>query len=243
MSQVKKIHYIWLGKSKKNRVIRKCIKSWKRYFPDWEIIEWNEDNLDLGINEYCRQAYNAKKYAFASDVLRFDILHRYGGLYFDVDVEVIKDFSELLENYEAFAGFENGYVAPGLVLYASRPGNNIIKEALDKYTEKSFFKDDGTYNLETVCLHFSEILKKHNFKMDNSLQTIDGFTVFPRTFFCPVDDVWSIQDFSDNTYTIHHYAASWKPAKERLITAIKKSAYRLLGKKCITRIKKIRGMR
>ena len=99
----KTIHYFWFGGSEKSRTIESCIASWKKFFPDFEIKEWNESNFDVRQNKYISQAYDAKKYAFVSDFARFKILHEQGGLYFDTDVEVIRPFYELLEK-DAFGG-------------------------------------------------------------------------------------------------------------------------------------------
>lgn len=233
---IQKIHYIWLGGRKKPRIVKKCIKSWMKMFPGWEIIEWNETNVNIEINEYCKEAYEAKKYAFASDVLRFDIIYRYGGIYFDTDVQVLRPFTHLIKFYSAFCGFENDFVNPGLVMYAE-PNNILIKEMLDCYNNKHFLLEDGSYNMKTVCQYFTEILNKYGLISNNELQTVNGFTVFPRTYFCPADAVWSIKDFSKNTYTIHHFAASWLNPRTRYSLIIKKWLYRILGASVIKKLK------
>ena len=113
----KMIHYCWFGEKEKPQIVEKCINSWKKFFPDFEIMEWNEKNFDIHYNKYVEEAYKSGKFAFVSDVARFYALEKFGGIYFDTDVEVVKDFGELL-NDEAFAGFETDeYVAPGLVLW------------------------------------------------------------------------------------------------------------------------------
>lgn len=240
MKSVKKIHYIWVGGRKKPALVKKCIRSWEKFFPDWEIIEWNESNLDININEYCKQAYEAKKYAFVSDVLRFDVLYRYGGLYFDTDVEVIKSFETIINEYEAFSGFENEYINPGLVLYSAYPGNSLFKEMLDIYSQEKFALEDG-YNTKTVCEYFTELMCNYGLKQNNQLQTINGFTVFPRTFFCPVDSIWRRQEFTKDTYTIHRFAASWVGRKQKLEYLYKRKGYKLLGRNTIDFFKRILG--
>ena len=122
------IHYCWFGGSEKPPIVKKCIDSWKEYFPDFEIMEWNEQNFDIHNNRYVEEAYQSKKYAFVSDVARFYALEKFGGLYFDTDVEVIKDFAPLLDQ-EAFAGFETDeYINPGLVLWVKEKHNRLMKE-------------------------------------------------------------------------------------------------------------------
>lgn len=238
---IKKIHYIWLGGRKKPHIVKKCISSWRKMFPDWEILEWNESNVNFDINVYCRQAYDLKKYAFVSDVLRFDVLYRYGGIYFDTDVQVLKPFYELIEKYNAFSGFENEYVSPGLVTYAE-PNNHIVKEMLDSYNNRSFLLSDGSLNVKTVGQYFTEILKDYGLVSNNELQTVDGFTIFPKTFFCPTDAVWSIQDFTNNTYTIHHFAASWAKSSDRNKLLVRKILYKTVGIPLIQKLKKLRSM-
>ena len=152
----KTIHYIWLGGKKKPHVIRQCIKSWRKFFPGWDIKEWNESNVNLDINRYCRQAYDARKYAFASDVLRFDILYRYGGIYFDTDVKVLKSFAPLMEQCDAFSGFENECVAPGLVLYSKEPNNPLFAQMLKSYEEREFLTKANGYDLKTQVQQFTE---------------------------------------------------------------------------------------
>lgn len=101
----KKIHYCWFGRKPLPESAKKCIASWKKFFHDYEIIEWNEDNYDVNKIPYIQQAYEAKKYAFVSDYARFDVLYQYGGVYFDTDVEVIRPFEDILEK-GAFMGCE-----------------------------------------------------------------------------------------------------------------------------------------
>ena len=102
----KKIHYCWVGGNSKPPLVKKCIQSWKKYCPDYEIIEWNESNYDISKNIYMKQAYEAKKWAFVTDYMRLDIIYEHGGIYLDTDVELIKNIDDLLSN-EAFAGIES----------------------------------------------------------------------------------------------------------------------------------------
>lgn len=237
---VKKIHYIWLGGKKKSRAIQRCIKSWEKYMPDWEVIEWNETNLNIDINSYCRQAYNEKKYAFASDVLRFDILYREGGLYFDTDVKMLKSFEKLVNENEAFTGFEyEGKINPGLVLYSKNPGNDILKKALDLYDITSFFNIDGTYNLKVVGEYFMEILSKFGFLPTGKYQKLGGFTIFPATYFCPTDGIRSISNFTKDTYSVHLYAGTWVNKKKKASDFVRRIAYSVFKPKGVNFLKKI----
>ena len=222
------IHYIWLGKKKKPRVIRKCIKSWKKFFPDWEIKEWNESNLDLNMCKFVREAYDKKKYAFAADVFRFEILYKYGGLYFDTDVKVIKSFDDIIEKYDAFVGYEYRMAAPGLVLYEANPFDPIMKKVLDIYANENFVNGD-TLNTKVVGEYFSEVLEEYGFVYENKFQICNNMAVFPNTYFFFFFGYGNPVNMSSETRSIHLYAASWMPKKERRIARIKSILYKIFG--------------
>lgn len=226
----KTIHYFWFGGAEKGKVIEKCIASWGKFFPDFEIKEWNESNFDIRQNKYISQAYDAKKYAFVSDFARFKILHEQGGLYFDTDVEVIKHFFEFFE-LDAFAAFETDeFVAPGLVLWAKDPGNEILGEILDVYSELEFINSDGSFNTVTICKYFTDLLQKHGLKNDNgTVQKVDSFYVFPREYFCPFDDLTGVMSKTENTCAIHWYAKSWMSKKDIIRNKITRILHRYLG--------------
>lgn len=234
---IKKIHYIWVGGNKKSRRIEKCLASWERFFPDWEIIEWNEENLNMDEVPYCRQAYDCKKYAFVSDYFRFRILYQYGGLYLDTDVEILRPFDDLLADYEMIFGFENKqYVAPGLICYAGRPGLQLFHRIYHSYQDEVFLKPDGSYNLFTVCERITPMLEEEGFQMNDTFQTIHGMALFPHEYFCPTDYVWSRQDFTDHTRTIHHYDGSWGSLRFQIIKNTKKTIYRVFKPGLVKRI-------
>lgn len=130
------IHYCWFGGKEKPESAQKCIKSWKKFFPDYEIKEWNESNFDVNMIPYTKAAYEAKKYAFVSDFARFWVLYHHGGVYFDTDVEVIRNMDDLLAKGN-FMGcevdsIENYSVAPGLGL-AVEPQHSLYKEIIEEY--------------------------------------------------------------------------------------------------------------
>lgn len=232
------IHYCWFGKKEKPELVKKCIESWKKYFPEFEIIEWNEENFDIHFNAYTEEAYKVGKYAFVSDVARFFALEKYGGLYFDTDVEVIKAFGKLLEK-EAFAGFETDeYVAPGLVLWVKEKHNKIMKKMLEYYETISFINQDGSYNTTTICVYFTNILKKYGLKGNNVKQQCREFTIYPKDYFCPFNDQTGVLSKTENTYAIHWYSKTWMTSKEKARNKITRWFHRYFGVECFRRFRK-----
>lgn len=223
----KKIHYCWFGRGQKPELAKKCIESWKKYLPDYEIKEWNEDNFDLSLYPYAKEAYDSRKFAFVTDVVRLYALYTEGGIYMDTDVEVLKPLDSLL-NYEAVSGFESSIQIP-TGLMASTKGANSIKELLEDYRGRRFIKNNGDLNLTTNVYYITENLLKYGLVLNNEFQTINGFTFFPSDYLCPK----SIKDgkiyLTDNTLTIHHFAGSWhSPMRNKIRDIILKiGGYRL----------------
>src|SRR6187402_3325286 len=155
----KTIHYCWFGKGKMPKLVNKCIESWKKHLPDYEIKEWNEDNFDVNIIPFTTEAYKSKKYAFVSDYARFKILYDEGGIYLDTDVEVFRNFDNFLDN-ETFTGFETiERVNPGIIMGAQKC-NTFMKEMFESYNNCHFIKKDGSFNTETVAQKITSILIK-----------------------------------------------------------------------------------
>ena len=208
------IHYVWLGKGEKSNKIKYCIESWKQKCPDARIIEWNEDNYDIRKNKYISEAYDSKKYAFVADYIRFDILYSQGGVYMDTDVELLKDISPLLD--KPFMGFERaGEVAPGLIMNALG-GEEVLKEIIEYYDNLDGFSTD-----KTVVEITSEILQKHGLENADSLQEVAGFIIYPTEYFNPKGGDYGKEKITKNTYSIHHYEASWKSPLDQLIMSYK----------------------
>ena len=204
------IHYCWFGKGKLPPLAQKCISSWRKYFPEYQIKEWNEDNFDVSRIAYSAEAYLEKKYAFVSDYARFWILYNYGGIYFDTDVEVIKPMNEVIDK-GPFMGCENDNpvtVAPGLGI-GVHPGHILCKEILDLY-EKQHFIENGRQNLTTVVTYMMQILMRHGLRNEPVIQNVDGIYIYPTEFFCPKSIVDGKIRLTGNSYTIHHYDQSWQ---------------------------------
>lgn len=208
------IHYCWFGGNELPQSALKCIASWRKYLPDYEIKEWNESNFDVNIIPYTQEAYEAKKYAFVSDFARFWILYKYGGLYFDTDVEVIKPMNNLIAR-GPFMGCEidsdiNKHiaVAPGLGL-GTTPNLKIYKEILNYYETMHFLKDDGTINLTTVVHYTTHVLKKNGLKNIPGIQQVAGIYIYPKNYFNPFDNATGRLNITQETYSIHWYSKTW----------------------------------
>ena len=237
----KKIHYCWFGGKPLNKLGKKCLKSWKKYFPDYEIIEWNESNFDFNCCQYVKEAYEAKKWAFVSDYARYKILYEQGGVYFDTDVEVIKSFDSILEA-GAFMGCEDASmkVAPGLGM-AVEPGNAFYKEVLDDYEKSTFIKEDGSMDLYTIVHRTTDIFRKHGLTGENEIQTVEGINIYPARYFCPINMDTGKLEITPDTYSIHRYAASWVSPKERARGKIYFAIVKIFGEKTAKKVRSIFG--
>lgn len=214
------IHYCWFGRGPLPELAQKCIASWKKYLPDYEIKEWNEDNFDVNIIPYTAEAYQAKKYAFVSDYARFWILYKYGGIYFDTDVEVIRPIDDIVERGN-FMGFETdpkpqlkedaseASVNPGLGMGVA-PGLGLIKKMLDFYEGKHFkFIPDGIGQLTIVHIA-TEVLNQAGLKQQPGIQLVNDVWIYPTEYFCPINLKTGRIHIEANTRTIHHYAGTWQ---------------------------------
>lgn len=238
----KKIHYCWFGGNPLPSLAIKCIESWKKYLPDYEIKEWNEDNFDVNIIPYTQEAYQAGKYAFVSDYARFWILYKYGGLYFDTDVEVIRPMDDIIAR-GPFMGCENiasdtcvASVAPGLGLGVN-PGLELYQELLDLYATLHFRNEDGTLNFKSVVHYTTETLCRHGLKNVNDVQECAGISIYPKDYFCPKSYNDGKINLTKNTYAIHHFAGSWISPYRRFLL---KMSY-VVGDKRMQYLVKLKG--
>lgn len=217
----KTIHYCWFGGNPLSELARKCINSWKKYLPDYEIVEWNETNFDISVCKYVKDAYVEKKWAFVSDYARFWILYHYGGIYFDTDVEILQNMDHIIAK-GPFMGIEKpGFVAPGLGIGAV-PGMEVFKVIIEYYKTIPFCLTDGSNQIITVVKYTTDILKEYGFSGEIKIHNIAGLTIYPPEYFCPLNDDTGVLCITDNTVTIHHFAASWKSRLDSLITKIER---------------------
>lgn len=209
----KKIHYCWFGGGKLPERFQKNIESWQRYCPDYEIIGWNESNYDVSKNKYMRQAYEHKEWGFVPDYARLDIVNTYGGIYFDTDVQMVKAFDVLLQ-YDFFCGFENaGSVNLGQGFGAVK-NHPIITDMLNEYENMEYEREDGSINTTPSPIYQTAVLEKWGLKKNGEVQQEDHFLVLSPDFFSPVNE-FGYGVPTENTFSIHQYAAAWYDEEQR----------------------------
>ena len=240
----KVIHYCWFGRNPLPESAVKCINSWKKFFPNYEIKEWNEDNFDVNMIPYTHEAYEAKKYAFVSDYARIWVLYHYGGLYFDTDVEVIKKMDDIVVR-GSFMGIEVDYsegstmsVNPGLGL-GSIQHHPLYKEILDYYNRINFILEDGSHNLFAIVRITTLILCNNGMKNTNLLQEVAGVWIYPRDYFNPLDDNMGKLVITENTRCIHWYTKTWMKKQNPLRTWIVRRIHRYFGNDSLAWLKRI----
>lgn len=233
----KKIHYCWFGGNPLPKSAIKCINSWKKYCPDYEIIEWNEQNFDISSAPlYVKQAYECKKYAFVSDYVRLYAMYNHGGIYMDTDVEVTKKLDAFLIHH-AFSGFESDTQIPTGIM-ACEKDFSLFSYLLNYYNNKSFLNSDGSFNMITNVIIITEMLSKKGFVPNGKYQEIDGFALYPKDYFCPFDNTTGILSDTVNTHTIHWFNKSWVPLKTRIRSKITRPLHRVFGNDCFKFLKR-----
>lgn len=199
------VHIIWLGKNEFPELTIKCMKSWKKYLTNQTICIWTEDSLDLS-HDFVKIAYENKSWAFASDYLRLWVIHKYGGVYIDTDVELIKPIDNTPTN---FMGLEKGFnnLALGL-MFGAEKGNCVIYDMMSMYDH--FFFSLGRKDDFIMPILTTNYFKSRGYVRKDGIHSFLGFTIFPSEYFSPIDFLSKEKDITDNTYSIHHYMGSWK---------------------------------
>lgn len=227
------IHYCWFGRGEKPQLAKKCIASWKKYCPDFEIKEWNEDNYDVNAHPYTKFCCINKKWAFLSDFVRLDVVERFGGIYLDTDVEVIRPLTELL-SYSAFYGFENErYVATGLGFGAEAGHLTVaaLKREYNKVAADSQICLTGCPTLNTNALLSFGLVQ------NGCRQSVAGAEILPAEFFNPYEDSTGRLNVTQNTFSIHWYAKSALPAYVKIRSRFTRPFHRVFGNDCFQKIK------
>ena len=247
----KVIHYCWFGRNPLPESAVKCIESWRKFMPDYEIKEWNEDNFDVNIIPYTAEAYSVGKYAFVSDYARFWVLYHYGGVYFDTDVEVIKPMDDIIEK-GPYMGVEVmckilpedliGYpmVAPGLGIGAPA-GLEFYKKLLDYYAEAHFLREDGSIVPGTVVAHTTRLLVKEGLQKQEEFQHIAGMNIYPLDYFNPFDDLTGRLTITERTRSIHWFARTWQQ-RPPFVHWLSRMVHRVVGNNIYKLRKKLFGV-
>ena len=205
----KTIHFFWFGRSRHPAIVRKCVESWRRVLPEYEIICWNEDNFDFTQNLFARQAYEKKRYAFVADYARLHVLYHHGGIYMDADTEVLKPLDRFL-HHPAFIGVVANYLQTALI--GAQKHNPWIKDLLDYYDAKTFVNPDASLNIEmnnSIVNRITE--KKYGLRRDNTYQELAGaVAVYPDEFFGSDNPATGKFTITENTHVLHHFMSSWQ---------------------------------
>ena len=233
MAIPKTIHYCWFGGKPLPDSVKKCIENWKKVCPDYEIVRWDESNYDYHQHPFTKEAYEAKKWAFVSDVARLDIVYNHGGIYLDTDVELLRSLDPFLEN-QAFMGFEQGRkVATGLGFGAEK-GNPVIKANLDAYNEISFTAEDGNIDEIACPIITTSVLEQIGLERKDMFQQLEGIAIYPTSVFCPMLYSDGTADVKEDTVSIHRYAASWTTEEEKQKMQKRVDIYTKYGKRALS---------
>lgn len=225
----KRIHYCWFGGSPLPDSAVKCVESWKRSCPGYEIVEWNEANFDVTCCDYVREAFESKKWAFVSDYARLKVMTEYGGIYMDTDVEVRKPLDCFLKE-RAFSGFETeDSVSTGIM--ACEKGFPLFLELLEEYEGRHFILPDGSLDLTTNVISITDACLKKGLKRDNSYQQLCGLALYPKDYFCPKNYLTGELECTERTYAIHHFSASWNNEKQKKWARWERRLIQAFGKK------------
>lgn len=229
----KKIHYCWFGGKPLSELTLKCIDSWKKYLPDYEIIEWNEGNFDINQNDFSREAYENKKFAFVSDVCRLFVLQEYGGIYLDTDMEIIQPIDSVI-NDKVVLGFEHiDYIAAGIIVAPKE--DLFIQKILNEYKDVKFPKNLDDLKEITIPKIITNQLVIQGLKLNNNFQTINAkIDVFPSDFFYPLNFFTGKTNTTQNTLAIHHYESSWMSNKQKSKVKFKIFLINIFGEKFVS---------
>lgn len=222
------IHYCWFGGKEKPELAKKCIDSWKKYCPEYQIKEWNENNFNIDCCQFVKDAYKEKKWAFIADYVRLYAMVNEGGIYMDTDVEVCKPLDEFLDE-QAFSGFQTEDSIPTGIM-ACEKGYHVFKKLLNDYNTRSFYNEDGSLNLTPNVVYITDEYRKYGLELNNRKQTVEGFTLYPVDYFCAKSWETGIVTRTENTYTIHHFAGSWFSDKNKQMRKVKHFCYTHFGK-------------
>ena len=234
------IHFVWVGKKEKSELTNKCIESWKKYCPDYEIMEWNEDNFDTSSNHWTKLGMETKNYALVADVVRTKVLYDFGGVYLDTDVEILKPIDELLR-YNAFLGYESKHWFSSAVIGAVK-NHEVLKYAVKRFD----LTGDIKFNTNALTVHaFSVIVKRlYGIKINGKTKVLDNnIALLASDYFFPQHYITNKTVMTNNTYIIHYYYSSWHSAKQKKGARFAKGARKVLGRRAFSLFEKLVALR
>ncbi len=220
----KKLHYMWLGRNPLPDSLKKCIDSWKRYCPDYEIIEWNEDNYDIEKHPYMKQAYDAKAYGFVPDYARLDILYNEGGFYLDTDVEIKRNIDDLCYQ-ESFCGVEKWQIINFGGMSGAIKGHPMIKKFLNARESIFFVDENGKQNRNTCGFYDTKVAIDSGYKINGQTQCICGMNIYAYDYFHPYDYMSGTVKETENTHSIHWFNGGWLDEKMKMANEQTKQQY------------------
>lgn len=233
------IHYCWFGRGEKPKLAKKCVASWKKRCPDYEIVEWNEDNFDISAYPYAKFCYEQKKWAFLSDYIRLVVVEQHGGIYFDTDVELLKSLDDLL-HHKAFYGFENNSHVNTGQGFGSEAHHPAVQAMLEQYRQ---LKPDeqGRYPVIGCPILNTQALLPFGLQLNGQRQTVAGVEIYPAEYFNPYESTTGRLNKTKNTMSVHWYSGSWMSKGTVLRSKITKPLHRVFGEDCFEKFKKGRN--
>ena len=232
----KKIHYCWFGRGEMPAIAKKCIESWSKILPDYEIIRWDETNFDINATPFTKRAYEDKKYAFVSDYVRLYALAEFGGIYMDVDEIILKDFTSIIDGKELVACFETEKsVMVGFL--ATIPKYKIIQDFLEIYDKWNINVENVEYIANPKI--FTKLLEKYGLELNGTMQSLDEgkIVIYPNEYFCGYDFSVNKEKITNNTYGIQKYAGTWTSAAERWNKKMRELLVNVIGEKNYLKLK------
>lgn len=233
----KKIHYCWFGRGEKPKLAQKCIASWKKYCPDYEIIEWNEDNFNLNYNGYTRYCYDNKKWAFLSDYVRLIVVAEHGGIYFDTDVELLQSPDTLLQ-FSAYFGFENNYNVNTGLGFGAEPNHSTILAMKAEY-DNMCPNPDGSYTMIVCPALNTRALIPFGLELNGCRQCLGDVEILSSEYLNPYDDPTGKICVTQNSISVHWYSRSWMSKGTILRSKLTKPFHRMFGSNCFSWLKRI----
>ena len=202
------IHYCWFGNNPLPDRYQEWMESWKKYCPEYKIILWDESNYDISWSSYMVEAYEQKKWGFVPDVARMDIIYRYGGIYLDTDVELVRSLDELCYQKSFFGVEGSGLVAPGLGFGAEK-GHWFIKKLMGLYQNRHFLKENGDMDLTTSPKIQAEGFREIGFPFDGNAFYTRDISIYPEWVLSP-KNIYSVRIHTlEHSSSTHHFDGSW----------------------------------